>query len=116
MSLQCAAVAKKANVYPRVHQEEHGQQVEGGSLTPLLCPGKAMSKVLCPVLGSLLQERQRTSRERVQRRSTEIIRDLEHLPYEKSIRYGGWWLCLWQGDWSLMILEVLSNPSHSVIG
>ena len=27
----------------------------------------------------------------------------------------GWWPCLWQGGWSLMILEVPSNPSHSMI-
>jgi len=25
------------------------------------------------------------------------------------------WSCLWWGDWSLMILEVPSNPGHSVI-
>ena len=27
----------------------------------------------------------------------------------------GWWSCLWQGDWIFMILEVPSNPGHSVI-
>jgi len=32
-----------------------------------------------------------------------------------SIRYGGWWPCLWCGSWSFMILEVPSNPGHSVI-
>ena len=32
-----------------------------------------------------------------------------------SIRYGGWWPCLPQAGWSLMILEVPSNPSHSMI-
>jgi len=32
-----------------------------------------------------------------------------------SIRYGGWQPCLWQEGWSLMILEVPPNPSHSVI-
>ena len=32
-----------------------------------------------------------------------------------SIRYEGWWPCLWQGGWSLMILQVPSNPSHSMI-
>ena len=32
-----------------------------------------------------------------------------------SIRYGGWWPCMWQGGWSLRILEVPSNPNHSMI-
>lgn len=32
-----------------------------------------------------------------------------------SIRYGGWWPCLWQGYWSLMIFEVPSNPNRSMI-
>jgi len=42
---------------PGVHQEECGQQVEGGSPFPLLCPSEAPSGVPCPVLGSPVQER-----------------------------------------------------------
>ena len=42
---------------PGVHQEECGQQVEGGSPSPLLCPSEVPSGVLCPVLGSPVQER-----------------------------------------------------------
>jgi len=42
---------------PVVHQEECGQQVEGGSPPPLLCPSEAPSAVLCPVLGSPVQVR-----------------------------------------------------------
>jgi len=43
--------------HPGVHQEECGQQDEGGSPPSLLCPGEAPSEILCPVLGSPLQER-----------------------------------------------------------
>ena len=32
-----------------------------------------------------------------------------------SIKHGGWWPCLWHGGWNLMILEVPSNLSHSMI-
>ena len=32
-----------------------------------------------------------------------------------SPRSGGWWSCLWQRSWNLMILWVPSNPSHSMI-
>ena len=31
-----------------------------------------------------------------------------------STKSGGFWPCLWQEDWNLVILEVPSNPSHSV--
>ena len=41
---------------PGVHQEECGQQDKGGSPSPLHYPGEASSGVLCPVLGSPVQE------------------------------------------------------------
>ena len=34
-----------------------------GDLLPLLCPGEAVSGLLCPTLGSSAQERQGTSKE-----------------------------------------------------
>jgi len=43
--------------HPGMHQEECGQQVEGGSPSPLHCPSEAPSGVLCPVLGSPVEER-----------------------------------------------------------
>ena len=48
---------------PGVHQEECGQQDEGGSPSPLHCPREASSRVLCPVLGSPVQERWRATGE-----------------------------------------------------
>ena len=32
-----------------------------------------------------------------------------------SVKCGGWWPCLWREGWRFMILEVPSNPGHSVI-
>lgn len=42
---------------------------------------------------------------------------LWNLPWAawSSIWFSGWQLCPWQGSWNEMILEVLSNPSHSPI-
>ena len=38
-------------------------------------------------------------------------------PWEawSTIRYEGWWPCLQQRHWCFMIIEVPSNPSHSII-
>lgn len=43
-----------------VHYKKHGQQVKRYYPTPL-CPGEATSGVLCPNMGSPVQERQKTT-------------------------------------------------------
>ena len=56
-SQQCVPGCQEGQWDSGVHEEECGQQGEGGSPSPLLCPGEAPSAELCTVLGSPVQER-----------------------------------------------------------
>lgn len=53
---------KKKKVALKLSGVLQGQQGGGGDSPPLLCPGKATSRVLSPVLGCSEQERQGTTR------------------------------------------------------
>ena len=58
MSQQCALVPLKANGILGVCCQECGHKVKGVDHAPLLCPGEALSGILCPVLSSPVQKSQ----------------------------------------------------------
>ena len=70
--------------YPRVHYKERGQQVKGGDPPPLLCPGEATFRLLCPVLSSPGEKRQGSPRGSPEEGHKDI-KGLEHLLYEERL-------------------------------
>ena len=62
MSQQCALAAKKANSILGCIKKQRDQKNKEVYPLPLVCPRGATSGILCAVLGSSFQERQRNSR------------------------------------------------------
>jgi len=63
MSQEDVLVTKKANGTLGCIKEEHCQQIKGGDLHPLLCPGEVSSGGLGPVLGYPVLQRYGTTGE-----------------------------------------------------
>lgn len=67
-----------------IKEEECDQQIKRGDPPPLLVPGAVTSGLLCPDLGSSVQDKELL--ERVQWRAKEMMRGLEHSSYEKRLQ------------------------------
>ena len=65
--------------YPGLHQRERGQQGKGGDPGPLLCAGET-SPEYSVQKWSPRYRRVMNLLEHIQRRATEMIRGVEHLP------------------------------------
>jgi len=74
----------EGQLYPGLHQEKRGQQVEGGD-SPLLCSGETPPGVLCAALEPPAQEGHGCVGAGPEE-ATKMVRGLEHLSCEERMR------------------------------
>jgi len=75
----------EGQLYPGLHQEKGGQQVEGGDSAPLLCSGETPLGALHPALEPSAQEKHGPVGAGPEE-ATKMIRGLEYLSYEERLR------------------------------
>jgi len=75
----------EGQLYPGLHQEKCGQQVEGGDSVSLLHSGETSPGVLRPALEPSAQERHGCVGAGPEE-TTKMIRRLEHLSYEERLK------------------------------
>jgi len=72
-------------LYPGLHQKQHGQQGGGGDPAPLLCNVRPHLQY-CIQMGSPQYRRDTDLSGWDQRRATQMIQGMEHLSYEDRLR------------------------------
>jgi len=86
VSKQCMlAVQTDSQLYPGLHPQQRGQQVEGGDSPTLLHSCETPPRVLCQALGPPVQEGHEPVRAGPEE-ATKIFRGMEHLFYEERLR------------------------------
>jgi len=79
------ARSPEGQLYPGLHQKQHGQQVQGGDSALLLHSGEIPPGVLRPALQPSAQERHGPVGAGLEE-VTKMIRGTEHLSYEERLR------------------------------